>query len=226
MHARVTSFRWYRPNAHQRLVAALLVVLASALLLPGSLPNSVRLAKAWDAGVVFFLLLTWWAVEQCSPEGMRGTVLQNDQGRLGVLLLVLTASAASVAAIFFLLEKPKDAGAALPPLQVVLAVATIVCSWLMTHVMFALHYAHRFYRDGPKTPERDATGGLSFPGTQTPHYWDFLYFSFVIGMTSQVSDVQVTSHAMRRLVLWHGVLSFAFYTVVLALSINIVAGLI
>lgn len=207
-------------------MAALLVVLASALLLPGSLPNSVRLASAWDAGVVFFLLLTWWVVEQCPPEGMRQTVLQNDQSRLGVLLLVLTGIAASVAAIFFLLEKPQDAGAAPAPLQVVLAVATIVCSWFMTHVMFALHYAHRFYRDNPTTPERDASGGLSFPGTQAPHYWDFLYFSFVIGMTSQVSDVQVTSHAMRRLVLWHGVLSFAFYTVVLALSINIVAGLI
>jgi uncharacterized membrane protein len=92
--------------------------------------------------------------------------------------------------------------------------------------MFALHYAHRYYRDDPETPEADATGGLKFPGDAPPHYWDFLYFSFVIGMTSQVSDVQVTSRPMRRLVLGHGILSFAFYTIVLALSINIVAGLI
>ena len=157
---------------------------------------------------------------------MRETVLENDQGRLGILLLVLLAIAASIAAIFFLLEKPKQSGEGPPVLHVALAVLTIVCSWLLTHVMFALHYAHRFYRDDPTTPERDATGGLNFPGSATPHYWDFLYFSFVIGMTSQVSDVQVTSHAMRQLVLWHGILSFAFYTVVLALSINIVAGLI
>ncbi|MBV9362330.1 MAG: DUF1345 domain-containing protein [Betaproteobacteria bacterium] len=187
---------------------------------------SVRLAAAWDAGVLLFLALTWWVARSCPPDVMRRTVLQNDQGRLGVLLLVMAAIIASMAAIFFLLEKPAKIGAAPPPLQIVLAVATIVCSWLMTHVMFALHYAHRFYRDDPTTPERDATGGLNFPGTKAPQYGDFLYFSFVIGMTSQVSDVQVTSSAMRRLVLWHGVLSFAFYTVVLALTINIVAGLI
>jgi uncharacterized membrane protein len=157
---------------------------------------------------------------------MRQTVLENDQGRVGVLLAVLAAIGASIAAIFFLLEKPRETGGSPPAMHVVLAVATIVCSWLMTHVMFALHYAHRFYRDDPSTAEKDATGGLAFPQTATPDYWDFLYFSFVIGMTSQVSDVQVTSRAMRRLVLWHGVLSFAFYTIVLALSINIVARLL
>jgi uncharacterized membrane protein len=140
-------------------------------------------------------------------------------------VLVLLAIAASIAAIFFLLQKPKDDGSP-AALQVALAILTIVCSWFLTHVMFGLHYAHRFYRDDPSTPERDATGGLNFPGTQEPTYWDFLYFSFVIGMTSQVSDVQVTSSAMRKLVLWHGVLSFAFYTIILALGINIVAGLI
>jgi len=214
------------PSAHKRLAAGLIVVAVVAALLPGSLPVSVRLAAAWDLGVVFFLAFTWWVVEKCPPQGMRQTVLENDQGRVGVLLLVLAAIAASVAAIFFLLEKPQAAGTTPPPLHVALAVATIVCSWFMTHVMFALHYAHRFYRDDPATPARDATGGLKFPGTEAPHYWDFIYFAFVIGMTSQVSDVQVTSYAMRSLVLWHGVLSFGFYTVVLALSINIVAGLV
>jgi uncharacterized membrane protein len=218
--------QWHRPSAHGRLAAALAVVIGVAMLLPNTLPVSVRLAAAWDAGVVFFLALTWWVVQLCPPEGMRQTVLENDQGRVGVLVLVLAAIASSVAAIFFLLEKPQETGAAPPPLHVALAAGTIVCSWFMTHVMFAMHYAHRFYRDDPTTPERDATGGLSFPSTKAPHYWDFLYFSFVIGMTSQVSDVQVTSRAMRRLVLWHGVLSFFFYTVVLALTLNIVAGLI
>ncbi len=156
---------------------------------------------------------------------MRETVLANDQGRVGVLAFVLVAIGASVAAIFFLLEKPKDASGP-AALQVFFAAATIACSWVLTHVMFALHYAHRYYRDDPRTAEEDATGGLVFPGGADPDYWDFVYFSFVIGMTSQVSDVQVSSRAMRRLVISHGVLSFAFYTIVLALSINIVAGLI
>lgn len=195
------------------------------VLLPGAMSLTLRIAIAWDGGVIAFLALTAWAIERCEAEDMRRTVLANDQGRVAVLALVVVAVAASVAAIFFLLEKPKAAGGP-PALQVALAAATIVCSWLMMHVMFALHYAHRFYRDDPRTAAEDATGGLRFPGAETPHYWDFLYFSFVIGMTSQVSDVQVTSRAMRRLVLWHGVLSFAFYTVVLALSINIVASLV
>src|SRR5437868_1642457 len=101
----------------------------------------VRLTAAWDAGVVIFLALTWWTVQKCPAARMRETVLANDQGRLGVLSLVLFAIAASVAAIFFLLQKPRNIGEAPDPLQVVLAVATIVCSWVLTHVMFSLHYA-------------------------------------------------------------------------------------
>lgn len=219
------ELEWYRLNAHRRLVVSLVVLIVVLAALHGSLPVSLRVAIAWDSAAVTFLLLTWRMVARCPRDKMRITVLQNDQGRVGVLLLVLCAIGASVAAIFFLLQKPRGGGSP-PPFQVAFAALTIVCSWLLTHVMFALHYAHRFYRDDPATPEQDATGGLAFPGTKAPHYWDFLYFSFVIGMTSQVSDVQVTSGAMRVLVLWHGVLSFAFYTIVLALSINIVAGLI
>ena len=212
-------------NAHRRLALALAVVLALLALLPGTLALSLRIALAWDGGVALFLLLTWWMVARGPSASMRLTVLRNDQGRAGVLLLVLCAVAASVAAIFFLLHGPGTGGAT-PRLEMVAAVLTIICSWLLAHVMFALHYAHRFYRDDPTTQENDATGGLSFPGGGAPHYSDFLYFSFVIGMTCQVSDVQVTSRAMRALVLWHGILAFAFNTIVLALSINIVAGLI
>jgi uncharacterized membrane protein len=215
-----------RLNAHRRLLLALLVAGAAAFLVPAALPPSARLAIAWDSAVVVFLMTTWWVVQACPPDQMQQTVLANDQGRLGILVLMLLAVGASLAAIFFLVQKANDTGDGPPLSQVALAVVTIVCSWFLTHVMFALHYAHRFYRDDPHTPDSDATGGLKFPGDTLPHYWDFLYFAFVIGMTSQVSDVQVTSRPMRRLVLWHGVLSFAFYTIILALSINIVAGAI
>lgn len=221
-----TERQWYRLNAHRRLLLALAVAVAVALLVPGAPTFPVRLAASWDIAVVVFLGLTWRVVQVCPVEHMRETVLANDQGRVGILFLVLLSAAAAVAAIFFLLQQAKEPDASPPAAQVALAVLTIVCSWVLTHVMFALHYAHRYYADNPRTPQDDATGGLGFPGGEPPNYWDFLYFSFVIGMTSQVSDVQVTSRPMRRLVLWHGVLSFAFYTVVLALSINIVAGLI
>jgi uncharacterized membrane protein len=214
-----------RLNAHRRLSLALVAAVAVAFLLP-MLPPAARLAIAWDSAVVVFLMATWWVVQACPPEKMQQTVLANDQGRVGILVFVLLAVAASLAAIFFLIQKAADASAAPPRAQVALAVFTIVCSWFLTHVMFALHYAHRFYRDDPATPESDATGGLNFPGEEIPHYWDFIYFAFVIGMTAQVSDVQVTSRPMRHLVLWHSILSFAFYTIILALSINIVASVL
>ena len=211
-------------NAHRRLLVALALFIVSMAALPGSLSAALRIAMSWDLAVVVFLFLTGWMIERSPKKTIRQTVLGNDQGKVGVLLLVLFAIGASVAAICVLLQQPGGDG--LAAAKVAFAIATIVCSWLLTHVMFALHYAHRFYRDDPSTAENDATGGLSFPGTPEPTYWDFLYFSFVIGMTSQMSDVQVTSSAMRKLVAWHGILSFAFYTIVLALSINIVAGLV
>jgi uncharacterized membrane protein len=190
------------------------------------LPPSTRLAIAWDSAVLVFLAMTWWVVQRSPAELMRQTVLVNDQGRVGILLLVLLAVCASLAEIFLLVQNARATGESPSAVQVTLAVLTIACSWIVAHVMFALHYAHRFYRDDPGTPEADATGGLDFPGGEPPDYWDFLYFAFVIGMTSQVSDVQVTSRPMRRLVFWHGILSFAFYTIILALSINIVASVL
>lgn len=92
------------------------------------------------------------------------------------------------------------------------------------HTMFALHYAHGYYRDDCQDANLEQAGGLDFPQDTQPDYWDFLYFSFVIGMTCQVSDVQVVSKAMRKLALGHGILTFFFNTVILALSINIIAG--
>jgi uncharacterized membrane protein len=90
-------------------------------------------------------------------------------------------------------------------------------SWAFIHTIFALHYAHEFY---------DVTaGGLAFPqGSADPDYWDFVYFSFVIGMTSQVSDVAVTSKELRRIVTAHGMLSFVFNAALLALTVNLAAG--
>jgi uncharacterized membrane protein len=104
---------------------------------------------------------------------------------------------------------------------------TIIASWMLVHTIFAIHYAHEYYQ--PKQTPNDCdtdSSGLDFPDDIEPDYWDFLYFSFVIGMTSQVSDVQVTSRTMRRLSLIHGILSFFFNTTILAMTINLIAGLV
>ena len=101
----------------------------------------------------------------------------------------------------------------------------VVVSWLLIHRVFTLRYAHVFYRSKQELDVDGSGGGLIFPGKGNPNYRDFAYFSFIIGMTCQVSDVSVTSHSMRLLALLHGLLSFAFNTVILALSINIISGL-
>jgi uncharacterized membrane protein len=111
-------------------------------------------------------------------------------------------------------------------LHVTLAIVTIVISWLLVHIMFALHYAHLYYRNNEENSDREKAESLDFPQEKQPDYWDFFYFSFVIGMTCQVSDVQIASRPLRRLALMHGILTFFFNTVILALSINLLAGLI
>ena len=106
--------------------------------------------------------------------------------------------------------------------HIVLGLVALAGSWLMIHTIYAFHYAHRYYQS--EIDPKPQGPGLKFPGKLAPDYFDFLYHSFVVGMTSQVSDVQVTSREMRRITLVHGVLSFAFNMLVLALSINVVAS--
>lgn len=162
---------------------------------------------------------------RATPETMRRNAQVQDEGRLVILGLITAAACASLLAIGFMLKDTKGVSTTVLTLHVTLSVVTIVGSWLLVHTIFALHYAHGYYQDGKTLPECKAEG-LDFPNDIEPDYWDFLYFSFVIGMTSQVSDVQITSRAMRRLALLHGILSFFFNTTLLAISINIIAGLL
>jgi len=151
----------------------------------------------------------------------------QEEGRLAILSLVVAAACASLLAIVFMLKDTRGLATTILTLHVTLAGVTVICSWLLIHTMFALHYAHDYYRsDRSMSSSEVKAGGLDFPNEKQPDYWDFLYFSFVIGMTCQVSDVQVISRSMRRLALVHSVLTFFFNTVILALSINILAGLI
>ena len=163
---------------------------------------------------------------RATPETMRLNAKRQDEGRLVILSLVTTAACASIFAIGFMLKDAKNASGSIVVLHIVLAAVTILGSWLLVHTIFALHYAHGYYEDGDKSLEECKAEGLDFPGDIEPDYWDFLYFSFVIGMTSQVSDVQIESRSMRRLGLIHGVLSFFFNTAIVAMSINLIAGVI
>ena len=128
--------------------------------------------------------------------------------------------------IVFELHGIKDLPPDLAGLRVALAAGTILLSWFFMNTIFALYYAHGYYGDADPSSDYKPTGGLVFPGRPAPDYWDFLYFSFVVGMTFQVSDVQIEDHTLRRGVLAHGVLAFFFNVIIVALTINIVAGLI
>ncbi|MER3435491.1 MAG: DUF1345 domain-containing protein [Leptolyngbya sp. ERB_1_1] len=168
--------------------------------------------------------LTWWAMLRATPATMRRRAQQQDLGRLVILGLITAAACISIFAIAFILHDKGNTGEILV-LHLALSILTIVGSWMLVHTIFALHYARAYYQDY-KTLEECKSEGIDFPGDVEPDYWDFLYFSFVIGMTSQVSDTNITSRSIRRLALGHGVLAFFFNTTILAMSINIIAGLI
>ena len=173
-----------------------------------------------------FLALTWSLMLRATPDTMQRNAQRQDEGRLVILSLITAAACASLLAIGFMLNDTKGRSTTnVIILHVTLSIVTIVGSWLLVHTIFALHYAHGYYQAG-KTLSESKAEGLDFPGDTEPDYWDFLYFSFVIGMTSQVSDVEIISRSLRRLALIHGILSFFFNTSILAMSINIIAGLI
>lgn len=185
-----------------------------------------RIIITWDTGVFSFLTFAVAMMNGASPQKMRRSSQRLDESRWTILILVVGSACASLLAIAFLLKGNQSLPQWQLTLHLTLSIVTIVFSWLLVHTMFALHYAHLYYRDDTESSSREKAEGLDFPGAEQPDYWDFLYFSFIIGMTCQVSDIQIASRSLRRLALVHGVLTFFFNTVILALSINIVAGLI
>jgi uncharacterized membrane protein len=185
---------------------------------------STRIIFAWDIGVIVFLSLVWVMMMKATTQKMQRSAQRQDESRWTILGVIVAAACASLLAIGFMLSKNKDVSSSILTLHIILTLVTIVVSWLLIHIMFALHYAHLYYQ--PKSDRASPPDALDFPGEKQPDYWDFLYFSLGIGMTCQVSDVPINSRLLRRLVLIHEVLTFFFNTVILALAINIVASLI
>src|SRR5262249_50038124 len=156
----------------------------------------------WDIGVGLYLALTLHLMTGTKAHEIRVRAAEQDEGRFAILIVTVTAALASLAAI---VAELGSAVGGRQPSHLALATVTIVLSWAAIHTIFAFHYAHEFY------DEATGGGGLQFPGGEKePDYWDFIYFSFVIGMTSQVSDVGVTSRQIRRTVAAHGIVSFVF----------------
>lgn len=202
--------------------AAVIAIVVAVL--PETMRLSIRLACGWVVGVALYLGVIAFIVIGAPPERVRKRARLVDPRRWIILAIIVAAAGASLIALGFALQHDPHETAAALAARLTLAGLTVVASWTVTHTVFALHYAHHYYGDGPAPGADDDRGGLAFPGDALPDYWDFLYFSFVVGMTCQVSDVQVTSKPMRRMTLLHGVLSFFFNTVILALSVNLLAS--
>jgi uncharacterized membrane protein len=209
-------------KARPRLTTATVVGFACLLVLPAHLPASTRGLLAWDVGVGLYLGLAWTMMLRSDLERMRWRAKVQDDGAVVILTLTVLAAIASLGAILVELFNVSDLPSHEARLRLAVVVITIVFSWSFIHTAFALHYAHEFYDDDPKC----AHPCLDFPGNEQPNYIDFLYFAFVIGMTSQTADVSMASRQMRRLGLMHGVISFFFNTTLLAVTINIAAGLV
>ncbi|MFC4527728.1 DUF1345 domain-containing protein [Dyella halodurans] len=175
------------------------------------------LLLGFDVGALVYLIALAMLFNQCATiDQMRHQAKAQDAGRWGVLWGGLALTGIVALALTTELHAAKSGGAE----ALLIAAASIVLSWLFMNSMFAMHYAHGYYGDYGKKHE-----GLEFPGTQQPDYWDFAYFAIVIGMTFQVSDVQITSRYLRRVALLHSVMAFFFNVFIIAISVNIAAGL-
>jgi uncharacterized membrane protein len=203
--------------ARPRLFSSVVLGIVAFFFLPGSLRLVTRLLVSWDIFVTFYLVLAYIMMVRCDHRHIRRNAVLQDDGRFLILLVTALGAFASIAAIVFELGgSHRSVG------ELTLATVTIALSWAAVHTIFALHYAHDYYR-GAKP------GGLQFPsGDQQDHadYWDFVYFSFVIGMTAQVSDVGITDKTIRRTATAHGIISFVFNTALVALMVNIAASAI
>jgi len=194
---------------------------ALAFIWPG-VPLLERMLAGWCLAATFYVVAVSYSLGRLAVHGFGSKVDSLDEGAVVILALSMLAAAASFAGVVFELQAihnhPDQSVLALP-----LMVATIVCSWFFIHTIFAIHYAHVYYNDGghPAKPCLDFGGD-----TEPPDYWDFVYFSVAIGASSATSDTNLRSRPMRRLVAAHAIFSFFFNATVLALAINIAAGML
>ena len=221
---------WYSPRSiwrsvllRPRVLFGALAGIAALTFLPATMKPAVRWALAWDIGGLVYLGLAVQVMARQTSDRLKTRAAHADDSGAVILVVVLIAILASFAAMTGLAGEVKEAPKSEKQFYLFLAAATLFISWLVTQVVFTFHYAHHHFKRNPDGTESQA---LVFPGDTKPDYWDFLYFATSIGATSQTSDVAIQSKAMRRLVTLHAVVSFFFNTMVLAITINIAAGLI
>jgi uncharacterized membrane protein len=207
-------------SAHARLGAAVLVggLVAASL---SHFSGAVRAVAGWNAFSIVTLIVDWWIISRSTAEETGRRAGAEDPGRALAGVIVLLSSAFSLFAATAVLRKAKQFAPEASDALVVLCLTAVVAAWFLTHSTYTLRYARLYYRD-----DDEGVGGLEFPGCdKNPDDMDFAYFAFTVGMCFQVSDVVVTSRTIRRAVLRHALISFAYNTTVVALALNLVFGL-
>jgi uncharacterized membrane protein len=216
-----------KQDARHRIVISFAIATAVWVALRGRVQPSTQYIMAWDVFALSVLCLAWLTIITTPPEKLRTRAQKQDLSHILIFVFVLVAAFAGLFAVGFLyinktvvVQRPHFF------IHLLMSLVAVICSWMLVHTVFGLRYAHTYYGDpdGPEGPMSHA-GGLQFPGDREPDYMDFAYFAFTIGMTFQVSDVVIVSRDFRILALLHGMLSFGFNTVILALTITTVSAL-
>jgi uncharacterized membrane protein len=211
-------------DAHQRALIALTVAITVFLASFSVEHLPFRIILTWNAFALTGILLAWSRIILADAKTVIASAKLQDASRSIIFGIVLLGACGSLFAVAYLLSTAKSVPGTRVVQHVALAAFTVICSWFLIHTIFAMHYAHAYYRRIDEGGDRG--DGLNFPDCEEPDFLDFAYFSFVIGMTFQVSDVSITSSGIRRLSLVHALLSFLFNTVILALAINLASGLV
>lgn len=211
---RPRRWRILRRHAHFILCGLLFVALSIAAPFTG-VPVARGVLLAFDVSALIFLATTLWMFAHSKTQQMRERARDQDEGYWGFLLSSALVSLIAMVALGVELHASKGGGA----WEIAIAACSLVLSWLFLNTIFALHYAHEYYGD---FGQKDS--GLDFPGTKQPDYWDFVYFAFVLGMTFQVSDVEISDRNIRRVATAHALIAFFFNVIIVALSVNVVAG--
>jgi uncharacterized membrane protein len=212
-----------------QLIIAVVVGLAVAFLLPkgevkAQAGGQGHLVLSWDIGALVLLVLWGITMVRTAPLDMPARAKAQENGEWTVFATSLAAIVASVFVVLIEFKNISNLKGETKIFHLSLVIVTLLISWLTMQLIFALRYAHEYYSYSDGSAEMD--GGLEFPHEPEPDYFDFLYFSMVLGMTFQVSDVDITARKIRRLATLHGFVGFTFNTVILALTVNIAAGLL
>ena len=220
----MAMLHWISGDSRRRFVLSFGVAALTYFTLPRTLTVPARVIATWDTFAFCAILLAWVTITITTQAGVRSHARAQDLSRLFIFGFVVTAACVALLSVAFVIRGHHRESQSMLTEQVVLGLGTVVLCWLLLHTVFSLHYAHVYYGDADD--DRTMDRGLEFPKDDRPDYLDFAYFSFVVGMTCQVSDVVVCSKRMRQLTLIHGVISFAFNTFILALLINTISGLL